>query len=51
VVSIGDETTVRTYLCELCGTARQLIRLAGRRLDRLGSTLTPAERTKYLGDR
>ncbi|MEO5575728.1 MAG: hypothetical protein ABIR67_00975 [Gaiellaceae bacterium] len=49
IASVGDDGTVRTYLCELCGTASQLARLARRRLDQLGSNLTPAERSKYLG--
>jgi WD40 repeat protein len=52
VFSIGDDGgTVRTYLCELCGTAGELVRLADRRLDRIEAGLTPAERTKYLGRR
>ena len=49
VASIGDDGTVRTYLCELCGTAPQLAVRARRLLDRLGSNLTPAERTRYIG--
>ena len=49
VASIGDDGTVRTYLCELCGTAGELIRKARARLDRLGANLTPDERKRYLG--
>ena len=49
VASIGDDGTVRTYLCELCGTAPQLAVRARRLLDRLGSNLTPAERKRYIG--
>ena len=49
VVSIGDDGTVRTYLCELCGTAPQLAVRARRLLDRLGSNLTRAEQKLYLG--
>jgi WD40 repeat protein len=49
VASIGDDGTVRTYLCELCGTTGELVRQARRRLDRLGANLTPAERRRYLG--
>jgi WD40 repeat protein len=49
VASIGDDGTVRTYLCELCGTAPQLAVRARRLLDRLGSNLTSDERKKYIG--
>jgi WD40 repeat protein len=49
VVSIGEDATVRTYLCELCGTAPQLVQRARRLLDRLGANLTPAEEKRYLG--
>ena len=49
LASVGDDMTVRTYLCELCGTADQLARLARRRLSQLGTNLNPAERSKYLG--
>jgi len=49
VASIGDDGTVRTYLCELCGTAPQLAVRARRLLDRLGSNLTPDERRQFLG--
>ncbi len=49
VASIGDDGTVRTYLCELCGTAPQLAVRARRLLDRLGSNLTADERKRYIG--
>ena len=49
VVSTGDDGTVRTYLCELCGATGQLISLTQRRLARLGANLTPAERKRYVG--
>ena len=49
VASIGDDGTVRTYLCELCGTAPQLAVRARRLLDRLGSNLTAASSKRYLG--
>ena len=49
VASIGDDGTVRTYLCELCGTAPQLAVRARRLLDRLGSNLTADERKSYIG--
>jgi WD40 repeat protein len=50
VASIGDDGTVRTYLCELCGTTGELVRHARRRLDTLGANLTAAERRRYLGE-
>ena len=31
LASTGDDGTVRTYFCELCGTSDQLVRLAKRR--------------------
>ena len=49
VASIGDDGTVRAYLCELCGTAPQLAVRARRLLDRLGSNLTKNERNFYVG--
>jgi WD40 repeat protein len=49
IVSAGDDGTVRTYLCELCGTIDELVTLARRRLERLGRNLTPAEQRRYLG--
>ena len=49
IASIGDDGTVRTYLCELCGTAPQLAVRARRLLDRLGSNLTKDERDFYVG--
>ena len=49
VAGIGDDGSVRTYLCELCGTTGELVRLAQRQLDRLRANLTPAERSNYLG--
>jgi WD40 repeat protein len=49
VASVGDDGAVRTYLCELCGTTQELMRFAQRRLDRLGSNLTPEERRNYIG--
>jgi WD40 repeat protein len=49
IVSVGDDGTLRSYLCELCGTAEQLITLAQKRLGRLARFLTPEERRKYLG--
>jgi WD40 repeat protein len=49
LVSAGDDRTVRTYACELCGTEEQLLRLARRRLENLGRPLTPTERKRYIG--
>ncbi len=51
VASTGDDGTVRAYRCELCGTTDELVQVARRRLDQLGSNLTPAERQRYLGER
>jgi WD40 repeat protein len=51
LASTGDDGTVRSYRCELCGTTEELVGLARRRLDQLGSNLTPAERQRYLGGR
>ena len=49
IASIGDDGTVRTYLCELCGTPQHLVARARRFLDRLGSNLTKDEKKTYLG--
>jgi WD40 repeat protein len=49
VASVSADGTVRTYLCEVCGTTAELIRLARARLDRLGANLTRAEQRKYVG--
>ena len=49
VASTGDDGTVRTYLCELCGTSDQLVRLAKRRLKQLGANLTVEQRKDFLG--
>lgn len=49
VVSIAQDATVRTYLCELCGNVSEMVRRAERSLARLRANLTPAERAKYLG--
>jgi WD40 repeat protein len=49
LASAGDDGTVRTYLCELCGTTAQLVKLAERRIEGIGRSLTPAERKLYVG--
>jgi WD40 repeat protein len=49
VASTGDDGTVRTYLCELCGSSDQLVRLAKRRLKQLGANLTVQQRKAFLG--
>jgi WD40 repeat protein len=49
LASVSDDGTVRTYLCELCGAAGELMRFAKRRLDRLGSNLAREERRRYVG--
>jgi WD40 repeat protein len=48
VASVGDDGSLRTYDCEVCGKLPSLVRLAQRRLDTLRHGLTPAERSKYL---
>jgi WD40 repeat protein len=49
VASISADGTVRTYLCEVCGTTGELIRKARAKLGRLEANLSAAERAKYLG--
>jgi len=49
IASTGDDGSVRTYLCELCGTGDELVQLARRRLEQLGANLTAEERRRYLG--
>jgi WD40 repeat protein len=51
IVSAGADGTVRIYRCAICGDLPALEALAREKLAHLGRTLTPAERTKYLGER
>jgi WD40 repeat protein len=48
ILTTSADGTVRTYLCELCGGIRDLIRLAEARRSALERELTPAERRRYL---
>jgi WD40 repeat protein len=49
VVTGGDDGTVRTYVCDVCGGPDELVRLAHARLAITGRELKPRERAKYLG--
>jgi WD40 repeat protein len=48
ILTAGSDGTVRTYLCALCGTSRDLVRIAVARLSALEKYLTAAERRRYL---
>ena len=49
IVTGGEDGTVRSYRCELCGGADELMALAEARLAATGRALTPEERDAYLG--
>jgi WD40 repeat protein len=49
VVTGGEDGTVRTYTCEVCGGLDELLALARRRLAVTGRELTAEERERYLG--
>jgi WD40 repeat protein len=49
IATVGVDGSLRAYACEVCGGTEELLRLAERRLDATGRTLTPAERQRYLG--
>jgi WD40 repeat protein len=49
ITTIGADGTVRTYSCDVCGGTAELLRLAARRLQATGRSLTPDERLRYLG--
>jgi WD40 repeat protein len=49
IVTGGEDGTVRSYRCELCGPADELTTLAEARLAATGRALTPEERELYLG--
>ncbi len=44
----GEDGTVRTYRCDICGGIDKLITLADERLAKTGRVLTDAERARYL---
>ena len=48
ILSTSADGTVRTYLCELCGGASDLLRIARARLAALADNLSTAERERYL---
>jgi WD40 repeat protein len=48
ITTVGGDGTVRMYRCEVCVDVPALLRLAERRVEGTGRTLTPAERTRYL---
>ena len=49
IVTGGEDGTVRTYRCQLCGRLGDLVALAERRLAATRRELTPGERERYLG--
>jgi WD40 repeat protein len=49
ITTVGGDGTVREYRCEVCADVPALLRLAERRLEATGRTLTPAEWSRYLG--
>ena len=49
IVTGGDDGTVRTYRCAVCGGVDDLLALAGRGSQATRRELTPAERERYLG--
>ena len=49
IVTGGEDGTVRTYGCQLCGRLDELVELAERRLAATRRELTPGERERYLG--
>ncbi|HEU5010182.1 MAG TPA: hypothetical protein VFT33_05755, partial [Gaiellaceae bacterium] len=50
IVATGEDGTVRTYRCDVCGEIDELLVLADRTLARTGRRLTADERRQYLGD-
>jgi WD40 repeat protein len=49
IVTGGEDGSVRTYRCEICGGLDELVELAERRLAVTGRELTAEERERYLG--
>lgn len=49
IATFGTDGSLRAYACEVCGGTAELLRLAERRLDATGRTLTSGERRRYLG--
>jgi len=48
ILTSGEDGTVRTWTCDLCGGVDELVDLASRRLALTHRTLTPAERAAYV---
>jgi WD40 repeat protein len=48
IVTGGVDGTVRTYRCDMCGGLGELVRLAGRRLDATGRSLSAEERERLV---
>ena len=48
IVTAGVDGTIRLYTCEICGSTDDLIALAEAKAERVGRTLTPAERRTFL---
>ena len=46
IVTGGEDGTVRTYRCLICGDSDELVKLAERRLAATGRELTSAERER-----
>jgi WD40 repeat protein len=49
IVTGGEDGTVRSYRCDVCGGLAELVALAERRLAATGRELSSAERERYLG--
>jgi WD40 repeat protein/cytoskeletal protein RodZ len=50
IASVGDDGSLRTFDCEICGRLQPLVELAKRRLATLARPLDRAERRRYLPD-
>lgn len=49
IAAFGEDGTLRSYSCEVCGPIPELLEFAERRVAATGRTLTEAERRRYLG--
>jgi WD40 repeat protein len=49
ILTGGDDGTVRSFRCEICGGVDELVALAERQLEATGRELTAEERELYLG--
>jgi len=48
VLTASGDGTVRVYRCEICGTLKELVAVARRRLAALAGPLSPADRRRFL---